>query len=134
MGSGVVLTGQIARENPDPLFCCRGERGHRLYCLGWRTPKCRRVPAAGSCYAYSTCLGELPAFLASWLLTLEYAVRRAVTRSWGDKVYFWVNSLGGGDQTWMNYEYFSVMAGIVQLVCVVLCCAASRSGNGSSTA
>jgi amino acid transporter len=55
-----------------------------------------RVPSAGSSYAYVyTTLGELPAVLAAWCLTLEYGLSgAAVARSWGEKVVDWAGSVG----------------------------------------
>ncbi|KDO20911.1 hypothetical protein SPRG_22340 [Saprolegnia parasitica CBS 223.65] len=49
------------------------------------------VPSSGSTYAYSYYgLGELPAVVAGWLLTLEYGICSAgVARSWADKVHEW---------------------------------------------
>lgn len=52
-----------------------------------------RIPSSGSSYAYVYyALGELPAVIAAWCLTLEYGVSgAAVARSWGDKLILWVS-------------------------------------------
>ncbi|KAE9324398.1 hypothetical protein PF008_g17130 [Phytophthora fragariae] len=52
------------------------------------------IPSAGSTYAYSYhALGELPALVAGFLLTLEYGVSSAGgARSWSDKLTQWMES------------------------------------------
>eukprot|EP00968_Pinguiococcus_pyrenoidosus_P013977 scaffold1272_cov250-Pinguiococcus_pyrenoidosus.AAC.69 len=53
-----------------------------------------RVPSAGSSYAYTyVALGELPAVVAGWCLTLEYGISAsAIARSWGDKMINWITT------------------------------------------
>ena len=66
-------------------------------------------------------MGELPAFVAGGLLTLEYGVSgAAVARSWGDKVAYAAHSLGVNNTSFLNYEHASMMAGVVQVACVLL--------------
>ena len=66
-------------------------------------------------------MGELPAFVAGGLLTLEYGVSgAAVARSWGDKVAYAAHSLGMNNTSFLNYEHASMMAGVVQVACVLL--------------
>ena len=66
-------------------------------------------------------MGELPAFVAGGLLTLEYGVSgAAVARSWGDKVAYAAHSLGMNNTSFLNYEHASMMAGVVQAACVLL--------------
>ena len=82
------------------------------------------VPSAGSVYAYSYyALGEVFAVVAAWCLTLEYGVSgAAVARSWGTKVVYWIRSLGGDSDMlrWLDDQYFSVAAGVMQALCVLL--------------
>jgi amino acid transporter len=91
VGSGVfVLTGLIARDYAGPGVviswivagvCCI------FSAMSYAEMACR-VPSAGSTYAYAYhALGELPAVVAAWCLTLEYGISgAAVARSWGDKL------------------------------------------------
>ena len=66
-------------------------------------------------------MGELPAFVAGGLLTLEYGVSgAAVARSWGDKVAYAAHSLGMNNTSFLNYEHASMMAVVVQVACVLL--------------
>lgn len=53
-----------------------------------------RISTSGSSYAYAYhAVGEFPAVLAAWLLTLEYAVSGAgVARSWSEKVMTWIDN------------------------------------------
>ncbi|KAJ8561745.1 hypothetical protein ON010_g7935 [Phytophthora cinnamomi] len=63
------------------------------------------IPSAGSTYAYAYhALGELPALLAGFLLTLEYGVSSAGgARSWSDKLTQWMHSqLGVEGPQWMK--------------------------------
>ena len=54
-----------------------------------------RIPSAGSSYAYVyVALGEFPAVIAAWCLSLEYGISgSAVARSWGDKVNAYIASM-----------------------------------------
>jgi len=94
VGSGVfVLCGQIAHEDAGPavlLSWLLAGVGCVLSGLSYAEMSAR-IPSAGSCYAYSYfALGELPAYVASWLLTLEYAVSGcAVARSWAPGATRW---------------------------------------------
>ena len=125
VGSGVfVLCGQIAHEDAGPavlLSWLLAGVGCVLSGLSYAEMSAR-IPSAGSCYAYSYfALGELPAYVASWLLTLEYAVSGcAVARSWGDKVVFWVGSMGGGEHAWLADPRCSLLAGAIQAATVAL--------------
>ncbi|OQS01575.1 Amino Acid-Polyamine-Organocation (APC) Family [Achlya hypogyna] len=76
------------------------------------------IPSSGSTYAYSYhVLGELPAAIAAWLLTLEYGMSGAgVARSWGTKVQQWVQEglpEGSSKADWLNEEYYSFLAFLV---------------------
>jgi amino acid transporter len=53
------------------------------------------IPCAGSTYAYAyVALGELPAVIAGWCLSLEYGISgAAVARSWSKKVLKWIVAL-----------------------------------------
>lgn len=99
VGSGVfVLTGLIAHEYAGPgvvwSWVIAGF-GCAFSALSY-AEMASRVPSAGSSYAYVfTTLGELPAVLAAWCLTLEYGLSgAAVARSWGEKVVSWADSVG----------------------------------------
>ncbi|KAE9022003.1 hypothetical protein PF011_g4682 [Phytophthora fragariae] len=66
-------------------------------------PQVALVPSAGSTYAYSYhALGELPALVTGFLLTLKYGVSSAGgARSWSDKLTQWMESqLGVRGPAW----------------------------------
>ncbi|CAM9474792.1 unnamed protein product [Ascophyllum nodosum] len=58
------------------------------------------IPSEGGTYAYAfVALGELPAAIAAWCLTLEFGVSgAAVARVWADNILEWV--LLGGETRW----------------------------------
>ncbi|RLN80512.1 hypothetical protein BBJ28_00010104, partial [Nothophytophthora sp. Chile5] len=91
-----------------------------------------RVPSSGSTYAYAYhAIGELPAVVAGWLLTLEYAVSGAgVARSWAQKVEDWV-VLEHPDASvhWLNMDYANLLAAIIQALCVIVLLMGVRFGK-----
>ncbi|KDO18322.1 hypothetical protein SPRG_16285 [Saprolegnia parasitica CBS 223.65] len=83
------------------------------------------VPSSGSTYAYSYYgLGELPAVVAGWLLTLEYGICSAgVARSWADKVHEWVKEglpEGSTSANWLNDSHASFLGALCMAVCVAI--------------
>ena len=140
VGSGVfVLTGIIAKQYAGPgvviswliagVGCC-------FSAVSYAELSCR-IPSAGSSFAYVYCaLGELPAIIAAWCLSLEYGISgAAVARSWGDKVNSYIthhvvaptNSEGNMDtdkSLWNPFDStngVNYMAGLLQfLVMLVL--------------
>lgn len=125
LGSGVfVLIGYVANLYAGPsaflsiliagLVClCSAASYGELSC---------RIPSAGSTYAYSYyALGEYPAVVAAWALSLEYGLSAsAVARSWGDKVTYWVNSLGGSTTSVLDDYGINLFAGFISFVCVII--------------
>ncbi|KAG7400682.1 hypothetical protein PHYBOEH_004729 [Phytophthora boehmeriae] len=80
-----------------------------------------RVPSSGSTYAYSFyALGELPAVVAAWLLTLEYGVSGAgVARSWATKVQEWlVEEHPEHTYQWLNEDYYNLLGSVMMALCV----------------
>ncbi|KAF0684928.1 Aste57867_23172 [Aphanomyces stellatus] len=79
------------------------------------------VPSSGSTYAYSYhILGELPAFVAAWLLTLEYGMSGAgVARSWSSKVQEWAEQ-AGGDYAFLNKDNYNLMAFVVMFLSMLI--------------
>ena len=95
VGSGIfVLNGLIAHSYAGPATfiswiisgiaallsgCCYAELSGR-------------IPTTGSSYSYAfVALGELPAYITAFMLTLEFLLSgSAVARSWGDKVVEWL--------------------------------------------
>eukprot|EP01041_Mallomonas_annulata_P007041 gene7041-14322_t len=78
-----------------------------------------RIPSSGSSYAYVYySLGEFPAVITAWCLTLEYGMSgAAVARSWGDKMVSWLHSLGVEVWTPFNPGYnVNIFAGLLQLM------------------
>ncbi|KAF4320568.1 hypothetical protein BBO99_00001563 [Phytophthora kernoviae] len=91
-----------------------------------------RVPSSGSTYAYAYhAIGELPAVVAGWLLTLEYAVSGAgVARSWAQKVEDWaIKENPDASVHWLNMEYANILSGVIQGLCVLVLLAGLRFGK-----
>jgi APA family basic amino acid/polyamine antiporter len=91
-----------------------------------------RVPSSGSTYAYAYhAIGELPAVIAAWLLTLEYGVSGAgVARSWADKVESWL--LEDHPETnfhWLNEKYTNILAAVIMALSVVVLLCGVRFGK-----
>ena len=122
IGSGIfVLNGLIAHSYAGPATflswilsgiaallsgCCYAELSGR-------------IPSAGSSYAYAfVALGELPAFVTAFMLTLEFLLSgSAVARSWGDKVVEWLRV-----ELSVNEEFISILQpgyGINPMACLV---------------
>ncbi|KDO18321.1 hypothetical protein SPRG_16284 [Saprolegnia parasitica CBS 223.65] len=83
------------------------------------------IPSSGSTYAYSYhILGELPAVIAAWLLTLEYGMSGAgVARSWAGKVQAWAKEDlpdGSTKVDWLNDENYSFLACLVMIMSVAI--------------
>lgn len=97
VGSGVFATaGLIASSYAGPaatLSWLLAGAGCLLSGLSFMELACL-IPSAGSTYAYAYhALGELPALVAGFLLTLEYGVSSAGgARSWSDKLTQWMES------------------------------------------
>ncbi|ETO75231.1 hypothetical protein F444_09143 [Phytophthora nicotianae P1976] len=108
VGSGVFATaGLIASSYAGPaatLSWLLAGIGCLLSGLSFMELACL-IPSAGSTYAYAYhALGELPALVAGFLLTLEYGVSSAGgARSWSDKLTQWMDSqLGVQGPDWMK--------------------------------
>lgn len=122
IGSGIfVLNGLIAHSYAGPATfiswivsgiaallsgCCYAELSGR-------------IPSAGSSYAYAfVALGELPAFITAFMLTLEFLLSgSAVARSWGDKVVEWLRV-----ELSVSEEFLSILEpgyGINPMACLV---------------
>ncbi|EQC27208.1 hypothetical protein SDRG_15010 [Saprolegnia diclina VS20] len=83
------------------------------------------IPSSGSTYAYSYhILGELPAVIAAWLLTLEYGMSGAgVARSWATKVQDWAKEdlpINSTKVDWLNDENYSFLACLVMILSVAI--------------
>lgn len=104
IGSGIfVLNGLIAHQYAGPaVFLSWIISGIAALLSGVCYAELSgRIPSTGSSYAYTyVALGELPAFLAAGMLTLEFLLSgSAVARSWGDKVVEWARvQLSASDQ------------------------------------
>lgn len=142
VGSGVfVLTGIIAREYAGPgvvLSWLIAGIGCSFSAMSYAELS-TRIPSAGSSYAYVYCaLGEFPAVIAAWCLSLEYGISgSAVARSWGDKVNAYMHSQlttsssssGDGSDISNTTMYswplddskgFNLAAGLLQLAAVIV--------------
>lgn len=131
VGSGVFATaGLIASAYAGPaatLSWLIAGAGCLLSGLSFMELSCL-IPSTGSTYAYAYhALGELPALLAGFLLTLEYGVSSAGgARSWSDKFTNWMETeLGVAGPEWMKPKDSSVdlYAGLLMVIttAIVLC-------------
>jgi APA family basic amino acid/polyamine antiporter len=93
-----------------------------------------RIPCAGSTYAYAyVALGELPAVIAGWCLTLEYGISgAAVARSWSKKMLKWIIAINPNSM-WIgnivSNDNADMMAGIVQIAAVAVLLAGVSVGK-----
>lgn len=125
IGTGVfVLSGLIANKYSGPSaalsflisgFAC-------LFSAASYGELSSRIPSAGSTYAYAYyALGEYPAVLAAWALSLEYGVSgAAVARSWGDKLAIWMEGLGFSLSTSWDEYGVNLFAGLLMFSCVAV--------------
>lgn len=131
VGSGVFATaGLIASAYAGPAATISwliAGVGCLLSGLSFMELSCL-IPSTGSTYAYAYhALGELPAMLAGFLLTLEYGISAAGgARSWSDKFTTWMDTeLGVVGPSWMKPKDSSVdlYAGLLLMVItgIVLC-------------
>ncbi|TDH68006.1 hypothetical protein CCR75_003828 [Bremia lactucae] len=131
VGSGVFATsGLIASSYAGPaatLSWLLAGAGCLLSGLSFMELSCL-IPSAGSSYAYAYhALGELPALIAGFLLTLEYGVSSAgAARSWSEKLTHWMETqLGVQGPDWMKPQdsVLDVYAGLLTAssTAVVLC-------------
>ncbi|KAL3667827.1 hypothetical protein V7S43_007377 [Phytophthora oleae] len=131
VGSGVFATaGLIASSYAGPaatLSWLLAGAGCLLSGLSFMELACL-IPSAGSTYAYAYhALGELPALVAGFLLTLEYGVSSAGgARAWSDKLTQWMETqLGVQGPNWMKPKdsVVDLYAGLLMAgsTAVVLC-------------
>ncbi|KAJ0406993.1 hypothetical protein ATCC90586_009213 [Pythium insidiosum] len=91
-----------------------------------------RVPSSGSAYAYAYhALGELPAVIAAWLVTLEYGMSGAgVARSWAQKMEEWLtDDYPDKDFGWLNMRYTNFLAALVMALSVAVLLGGVRFGK-----
>ncbi|KAG3120892.1 hypothetical protein PI124_g871 [Phytophthora idaei] len=91
-----------------------------------------RIPSSGSTYAYSFhALGELPAVIAAWLLTLEYGISGSgVARSWATKVQEWlVEEHPEHSYQWLNEDYTNLLGAVLMALCVGVLLVGLRFGK-----
>ncbi|KAF1329834.1 Amino acid-polyamine-organocation, partial [Globisporangium splendens] len=91
-----------------------------------------RVPSSGSTYAYSYhAIGELPAVVAAWLLTLEYGVSGAgVARSWAGKVQEWLQyEHPGHEYNWLNTDHTNFLGALIMALSVIVLLCGVRFGK-----
>lgn len=122
IGSGIfVLNGLIAHSYAGPAaFCSWVVSGIAALLSGCCYAELSgRIPSTGSTYAYSyVALGELPAFITAFMLSLEFLLSgSAVARSWGDKVCDWLRV-----ELSVSEEFLSILQpgyGINPMACLV---------------
>ncbi|CAM9806138.1 unnamed protein product [Chrysoparadoxa australica] len=126
IGSGVfVLCGIISSEYAGPaglLSWLLAGAGCIISGLSYAELSCY-IPSAGSAYAYAyVILGELPAVIVAWCLTLEYGISgAAVSRSWGDKFDMWLDQIGWGGEPLIEGISFSGALLQAAAVAIVMC-------------
>ncbi|GMF24692.1 unnamed protein product [Phytophthora fragariaefolia] len=135
IGSGIFSTaGSIISETAGPAAVVSWLIGGVICCLNALAymELSTRVPSSGSTYAFAYhTIGELPAVVAAWLLTLEYAVSGAgVARSWGDKVEEWL-LIEHPDQSyhWLNLKSANLSGGLIQFLSMVVLLMGVRFGK-----
>lgn len=131
VGSGIFATaGTIISETAGPAAIVSWIIGGLVVCINSLAymELTTRIPSSGSTYAYVYhTLGEAPAIVAAWLLTLEYGVSGAgVARSWAEKVSDWIAS---DSYQWLNLEYSNVLGAILQAGCVLILLSGFRCGK-----
>ena len=134
LGSGVfVLSGFIVSEyaGPAAVLSILIAGCACLFSAASYGELASRIPAAGSTYAYAYyALGEYPAVLAAFALTLEYGVSAAaVARSWGSKLALYISTnndpitLPADDtpspRNMYGINYFAAMIAFI-CVCILL--------------
>ena len=128
LGSGIfVLTGLISREYAGPGVVFSWVIAGVCTCLSAMAyaEMASRIPSCGSAYAYAYCaLGELPAFLVAFFMTLEYGISgAAIARSWGNKLSYWFQSMGVNfpllDYLEQHYS-INLYAALLHLLCVLI--------------
>ncbi|RLN82120.1 hypothetical protein BBO99_00003146 [Phytophthora kernoviae] len=135
IGSGIFSTaGSIIAETAGPAAVVSWLVGGVVCCLNSLAymELVTRVPSSGSTYAYAYhTIGELPAVVAAWLLTLEYAVSGAgVARSWGDKVEEWLLlEYPDKDFSWLNLQSANLSGGLIQFLSMVVLLMGVRFGK-----
>lgn len=92
------------------------------------------IPSTGSTYAYAYHgIGELPAMLAGFLLTLEYGISSAGgARSWSDKFSTWLESeFAMETPLWVksSESVFDVYAAVLMALCVGIVVGGMQSGK-----
>ena len=134
IGTGVfVLSGLIAKDYAGPSaflsfliagFAC-------LLSAASYGELSSRISSAGSSYAYAyAALGEYPAVIAAFAVSLEYGISgAAVSRSWGDKVNAWIGSFGVDMSTILDDYGINLFAGALQLFCVLILLAGINAGK-----
>lgn len=91
-----------------------------------------RIPSGGSTYAYSYHgIGELPAVIAAWLVSLEYSISAAgVARSWADKVQEWLLlEHPNSNFDWLNLKHANLLGGLIQFLSMVVLLVGVRFGK-----
>ena len=141
LGSGVfVLSGFVVSQysGPSAFLSVLIAGSVCLFSAASYGELASRIPAAGSTYAYAYyALGEYPAVLAAWALSLEYGVSAAaVARSWGSKVAYYISSynvpivLPADDTPSSSNNYgINYFAGLISFVCVCILLAGKDVGK-----
>lgn len=124
VGSGVfVLAGLIAADvGPATPLCFLIGGCCCIFSAASYAELSERLPSTGAGYTfiYHT-LGELPAFLAAAMLTLEYGVAAAaVAVSWGDKLGVWLSTEMLVPEQSLKPLGLNVSASLLQLSCVLV--------------
>ncbi|DAZ99939.1 TPA: hypothetical protein N0F65_008746 [Lagenidium giganteum] len=135
VGSGIfATTGVIISKTAGPAAVVSWFIGGFVCCLNAFAymELTTRIPSSGSTYAYAYhAIGELPAVIGAWLVTLEYGVSGAgVARSWAEKIEKWLlEANANGNFHWLNLQYANILAAAVQALCVAILLMGIRFGK-----
>lgn len=135
VGSGIFATsGVIISKTAGPAAVISWMIGGFVCCINAFAymELTTRVPSSGSTYAYAYhAMGELPAVIGAWLITLEYGVSGAgVARSWAEKMEKWLSEqISGTDFHFLNLKYANIFAASIQAICVLILLMGIRFGK-----
>lgn len=135
VGSGVfATTGDIISATAGPAAVVSWIIGGLVCCINAVAymELSTRVPASGSTYAYAYhAIGELPAVIGAWLVSLEYGVSGAgVARSWASKIEDWLlTGNPNGNYHWINLEYANFLGAVITILSVAVLLKGVRFGK-----
>lgn len=135
VGSGIfATTADIISGTAGPAAVISWAIGGLVVCINALAymELTTRIPSSGSTYAYTYhTIGELPAVIAAWLITLEYGMSGSgVARSWATKVQDWlVEEHPSHSWQWLNEDYTNLLGALIMALCVAVLLFGVRVGK-----